>query len=288
MKPSRVAPKKSALRYHGGKWKIAPWILSFFPQHTCYVEPYGGGASLLLRKTPAFVEVYNDLNDDIVNFFRTLRDRTDELLEAIHRTPFAKVEFEEVQLNAPGTDNLERARRLYVWACQGWGRPGIAENPGGWRHQKTDNRGSTAAHDWNDSSHLWAVAYRLRQVQIEHDDAIAVIQRYDTPSTLFYCDPPYPKASRLDPVHQTYPQDMTDEDHERLALALQSIQGMAIISSYRNELYDSLYPGWPLAQKQVWTQNRANTRMETLYISPRIKDKIPWPLQPQPQLSAPA
>lgn len=109
--------KRPALRYHGGKFRIAQWIINQFPEHLCYVEPFGGGGSVLLRKSPAKIEVYNDLNGGVVNFFRVLRERPADLIAAIELTPYSRKEF--IQAQEPCDDPLERARRFYVWSWQG-------------------------------------------------------------------------------------------------------------------------------------------------------------------------
>ena len=113
MIPSPTAPHRPALRYHGAKWRLAPWIISCIPAaHDSYIEPFGGSAAVLLRKSRSPIEVYNDLDGDVVAFFRMLRERPDDLIRAIYWTPFAHA---EQQLSRQPTDDpLERARRLYA------------------------------------------------------------------------------------------------------------------------------------------------------------------------------
>ena len=110
------------IRYHGGKFRIASWVISHFPAHECYVEPFGGGAGVLLQKTPAPFEVLNDLDGEVVNFFRVLRERPGELVRVIQLTPWSR---EEQRLSfEPASDPLERARRFYVRSWQTHGGPG--------------------------------------------------------------------------------------------------------------------------------------------------------------------
>lgn len=168
--------KRPALRYHGGKWKLAPWIVSHFPPHTTYVEPFGGGASVLLRKQPSFIEVYNDISGLVVNFFRVLRDQPDELMRLIELTPYSRQEFLESQKAC--VDSLELARRFFVWSWQGRGRAGVQE-PGGWRFMSRATRGKTPVDDWTNNQHLWQIVQRLKAVHIESDDAAKVIGRFD-------------------------------------------------------------------------------------------------------------
>src|SRR5215218_2370713 len=163
------APTRTALRYFGGKARLAPWIVDHLPPHVCYVEPFGGAASVLLRKPPAPYEVYNDLDGDVVGFFRVLRERPDDLLRAITLTPFARAEVDLACAAAPaGLDEVERARRVYVRAGQG--RHGLpARGKLGWRFERAATRGRTVVEDWRDVTHLVAVVARLRRVQLECD-----------------------------------------------------------------------------------------------------------------------
>lgn len=147
------SPRRPALRYYGGKWRIAPWIIANFPPHRCYVEPFGGAASVLLRKPPAPAEVYNDLDGDVVSFFRTLREHPAEIIRAIELTPFAREEFVSAQ-SREGLDEIERARRVYVACCQG--RAGLRGNRTGWRHCLGNGRTTTAAHEFAAVDHLVA------------------------------------------------------------------------------------------------------------------------------------
>lgn len=260
---------RPALRYHGGKWRLAPWIISHFPPHVCYVEPFGGGASVLLRKPPSSIEVYNDAGSDVVNFFRVLRERPDELVKAIDLTPYSRAEYLGAQ--EPCDDPLERARRFYTWSWQGRGRAGVKE-PGGWRFMVRNLRGRTPVEDWNNHHHLWDVAQRLKEVQFEQGDALTVIGRYDDPGTLFYVDPPYVQSTRGRRWTGTaYTHDYTDDDHRELAKALHNIEGMAIVSGYPSGLYEELYGGWARVTTEALTD--AKTReTERLWISPRAQD----------------
>ncbi|MDY6877347.1 MAG: DNA adenine methylase, partial [Chloroflexota bacterium] len=157
---------------------MAPWIIGHFPVHGCYVEPFCGAASVFLRKAPAEFEVINDLDGDVANFFRVLRERTDEFVVAIENTPYSREEYRLAW--QPVDEPLERARRYYVRKWQGWGGgKGVGVQPSGWRYQHSNNRGKSVIADWNETEHLAAVVWRLKQAFIENDDAIKVIKRYD-------------------------------------------------------------------------------------------------------------
>lgn len=257
--------RRPALRYHGGKWKIAPWIIGFFPPHTCYVEPYGGAAGVLLRKPPSFIEVYNDLSRDVVNFFKVLRERPAELISAVELTPYSREEYRRSHKRAD--DELEAARRFYVRSWQGRGRAGV-QDPGGWRYMKRDSRSQTPVDDWNNCQ-LWPIVERMKQVQLECCPALGLIERYDEPGTLFYCDPPYLQETRSNRWGTgAYEHEMTEEDHCTLAETLQGIEGMAIVSGYESGLYDELYAGWRRAEHRSQTDN-GGSRVECIWISPQ-------------------
>lgn len=261
------APRRPALRWHGGKFSLAPWIISHFPPHTCYCEPFGGGASVLLRKPPAKIDVYNDLFGDAVNFFRVLRERPAELLAAIDLTPYSRAEFMAAQKRSD--DPLEAARRFYVWSWQGRGRAGVKE-PGGWRFMSRDTRGKTPVDDWTNNEHLWSVVKRLRHVQIESDDALAVVRRYDTSDTLFYVDPPYVQSERGDRWKTAaYALEYSDDDHAQLAGVLNDVQGYVALSGYNSQIYNDLYSSWQRVEKDAATDNMHRNTTECLWLSPR-------------------
>lgn len=259
---------RPALRYHGAKFRLAPWILQFLPPHVTYVEPFAGAASVLLLKSPAQVEVYNDRDQQVVNFFRILRERPDELIYRLGLTPCSRVEYELAQ--QPTEDPLEQARRLYVRALQTWGGP---RSPwrSGWRYSILGNRGSSVAEDCTSVDHLWAVAERLRRVQLENDEALAILTRYDAPTTLHYLDPPYLITTRKHT--KAYQFEMTDLEHQQLAAVVQELRGMVILSGYPSKLYDQLYQGWDRIEKQALTTGGSH-RTEILWLSPNTSKAL--------------
>jgi DNA adenine methylase len=231
-------PNHPALRYFGGKWRLAKWIISHFPSHVTYVEPFGGAASVLLLKSPAWISVYNDKSSLLVNFFRMLRERPDDLIKAISLTPYSRSEYKLSQ--ELSEDPLENARRFYIWCWQGFGRGGAKES-GGWRFEKSHSRGQTTIDDWLHEHDLYLVAGLFRAVQIEHDDAFRVIPRYDTPETLFFIDPPYVHDSRGKRWGMSaYLHEMSDDEHTRLADILHHVQGKVLLSGYACELRHTL------------------------------------------------
>jgi len=255
------------LRYYGAKWRLAPFIISLFPDHECYVEPFGGAAGVLLRKQPSALEVYNDLDGEVVNFFRVLRERPADLIWLIESTPWSR---EEQRLSfEPCENSLERARRLYVRSWQTRGGPRTQRNSG-WRYARRGNGQvpPNVTKLWNQVDHLWYFVNRLKRVQIDCDDALAVIERFDSPTTLFYLDPPYlPKVRRERWRKHAYQHEMAEEDHVRLADLLCALDGMAIISGYPSELYDELYASWHTETRSSVNELSLRTT-EQVWISP--------------------
>jgi DNA adenine methylase len=235
---------RPALRYHGGKFRLAPWILQFFPAHACYVESFGGAAGVLLRKPRVYAEVYNDLDADIVNFFRVLRDpvlRAD-LIEACRLTPYARDEFDDAYL--PTDDLLERARRTCVRAAMGFGSAGATKASTGFR---TDTRRSygTAQHIWTGyPGILGEVGERFAGVLIENRPAIDVIQSHDGLDTLHFVDPPYMHATRDKRNVKGYRHEMDDAGHQQLIDALLAVDGMVVLCGYSTALYEQALAGW--------------------------------------------
>lgn len=259
---------RPALRYYGGKFKIADWLISHFPDHTTYVEPFAGGASVMLRKSPSPAEILNDLDENVVNYFRILREKPLELKRLIDFTPFSRA---EVYLACEPTDDpLERARRFHVRSWQTMhGAPHMGRN--GWRFKRGGHKDRTPAVDWADTARLPAIAERLKAVMIERDDALAVIRRFDAPSTLFYCDPPYVRASRSDRWARCgYRLEMDDDGHRALAELLHQVKGMVVLSGYPSELYSELYRGWLMRSKTAFSA-RNRERTEVLWISPNAQ-----------------
>lgn len=261
-----ATPTRPVLRYHGGKWQLAPWIISYFPEHKIYVEPFGGAASVLLRKPRSYSEVYNDLDGEVVNLFRVLRNPSQarELVRLVKLTPFAREEFELSYITAG--DPIEQARRTLVRSWQGFHGRAIAGSNTGFR---TGIRltGGTASHNWCDLPQSFIqVMERFRGVVIENQPAVNVIAAYDSDATLFYVDPPYVHDTRGKSAR--YAHEMNDDDHRELAAPLHTVRGMVIISGYACDLYDKeLYPGWRRIERTTHADG-AHDRVEVLWISP--------------------
>ena len=271
------APTRPALRYHGGKWRAAPWIVSHLPDdYDVYTEPYGGSAAVLLQKPRSPIEVYNDLDGDVVNFFRQLREQPDELIRAIHWTPFAHAE-QQLSLE-PAADPLEAARRFYVRSHMTISGP-TAQWNSGWRRQTFMSRGrngqssmTPAAWMFMQTEHLYQIAERLRGVVIECADALEIIRRYDHPRAVFYVDPPYVFDTRSRWSGYAYAHEMTDDQHRELAAVLRDCRGMVILSGYDSELYRELFPEWQRRERAFRTNgNSGRMAVESLWLNPAAR-----------------
>ena len=284
--------KRPALRYHGGKWKLAPWIISHFPEHRVYTETFGGAASVLLRKPRSYAEVYNDLDGEIVNLFQVLRNpmQSRELTRLLELTPYARSEFETSYLT--DGDPIEQARRTVIRSFMGFGG-GIT---GKWRtgfRANTTRPGTTPAHDWYGYPEaLKGIVERLRGVTVENRPAKKVLIAQDSPKALHYIDPPYVIQTRQEKwAGNAYRHEMTDNDHRDLAEVLHDLRGMVVISGYPCHLYDvELFPDWQRVQCNTHADG-ARDRVEVLWLSPNttkaLSSEVAQPiLFPLPLLEA--
>lgn len=244
-----VWPRRSkhiVFGWYGGKFSHLNWLLPLLPKCHHYCEPFAGSAAVLLNRGPSPIETYNDIDGEVVNFFRVLRERTDQLIRAIALTPFSREEFyRSVSKATKGVSEFERARRFFVRARQA--RTGLAQTAslGRWANCKNTSRAgmSGVISRWFGSvEDLPDIALRLLRVQIENRPAIEVIGLYDNPDTLFYCDPPYVHATRGD--SKAYRFEMDDRAHCELAVVLHQVKGKVAISGYRCDLMDRLYGDW--------------------------------------------
>src|SRR5207253_5117544 len=204
---SRTKRKLIAFGWYGGKYSHLDWLLPLLPACHHYCEPFAGSAAVLLNRQPSPVETYNDLDGEVVNFFRVLRDQKDALIEAIGLTPFSREEFSLAVTGNGKLPDLERARRFFIRARQV--RTGLAQTAslGRWANCKNTSRAgmSGVVSRWLGSIEaLPAIAERLLRVQIENRPALEIIRLYDDRHTLFYCDPPYIHASRGDSKAYAY------------------------------------------------------------------------------------
>ena len=271
-----MAPRRPLLRYHGGKLRLAPWIIQRFPPHRVYTEVCGGAGSVLLQKPRSYAEVYNDLDGEICNLFRVLRNPTQarELVRLVSLTPYAREEFELAWLT--DGDPVEQARRTLFRSAAGFGTSGAS---GQWRtgfRGAVTQSGSTPAQDWQGMpAVLEAVADRLRGVVIEQMDAADCLRKYDDTQALHYIDPPYPQTTRGARWRgHAYRHEMSDDDHRRLAATVHALKGAVVISGYACELYDrELYAGWDRYEVATHADG-GRDRVEALWVKPGVTPQM--------------
>lgn len=273
------APTRPVLRYHGGKWKLAPWIIEHFPKHRVYVEPFGGGASVLLRKDRSYAEVYNDQWDLVVNVFAVLRSvrHAKELERRIRLTPYSRAQFNLCSHSAPRKlGDVEAARLTIFRSFAGFGSAATNGRYVTGFRDKTKNSRTTPATDWRNYADLIAgFTCRMQGVIIENRPALDVIAKHDSQHTLFYADPPYPHSTRnMKRGNAAYECEMTDRQHRELAEILHSVKGMVVLSGYPCDLYDKeLYPDWKRFER-AHLADGARKRVEVLWLNPACEKAL--------------
>ncbi len=271
-------PTRPLLRYHGGKWIIGLWLVEHLPPHRIYVEPFGGAAAVLLRKPRSHGEVYNELDDDVVNLFRVLRsDRAAELIQYLRLTPFARAEFKASYEVAK--DPVERARKLIVRSLQGFGPDGYNRAVNTGFRANSNRSGNNPAQDWqNYPDALAKIVNRLRGVIIENRDAADCMAQHDGPGTLHYVDPPYMPETRSQKIkdgkrYHAYAHELTADEHARLLENLHGLQGMVVLSGYPSPLYEDALQDWHRVEREAFASG-AKSRTEVLWINPRAWDAL--------------
>jgi len=255
------------LHYPGSKWSLAPWIVSHFVPHSTYLEPFFGSGAVLFNKPPSSLETVNDLDGDVVNLFRVIRDRPDELARLVYWTPYSRQEYYN-SYQREGLDELERARRFLVrcWMARG----AKTSDRTGWKNN-IQTEGTIGAKYWVDiPERILVVAERLRGVQIENQPAPELIRRYKRADVLIYADPPYPLDTRSG---RMYRNEMTDADHAELLDVLDAHPGPVLLSGYVNELYDTRLRHWHREERQALAE-AGRIRTEVLWINPIAAEQL--------------
>lgn len=252
---------KQVLKYPGAKARLAGWICGYIPSHDVYVEPYMGSLAVLFNKPRSHIETVNDLNGDVVNYFRVLRDHSEELRRLVENTPYARDEYKKAYEYTG--DPIEKARRFCVRCWQGFGCSNRYKN--GWKsgQQKVSPNPAKA---WAILSETMKAAQeRLSGVQIENLPALEILNRYDTPDVFAYLDPPYLTSTRK---NYLYAEEMTDADHFLLLEAITKHPGRILISGYDNDLYNFYLSGkrWRKVQKQSQVEQGLK-RTESLWMN---------------------
>lgn len=273
----RRGQARPVLNYFGGKWLLAPWIIEHFPAHLVYVESFGGGANVLLRKARSKAEIYNDIDGEIVNVFRVLREPelAALLIESLRLTPFAREEF--LLSHKPASDPVEQARRTIARSFMGHG---ASTATAGFKttFRATSTRSDThPARSWMAlPAGIVAAAERLRGVAFENRPAAQVMRQYDGPDALHYLDPPYVLSTRSG--KHRYKHEFAVEEHEALLELACELVGCVVISGYASKLYDDRLRAWRRVQRRATTQGGAE-RTEVLWINPLAAAKLDQPRQ---------
>lgn len=246
------------LRYPGAKWSIADWIIQHFTPHQVYLEPFFGSGAVFFNKRPSRVETINDIDGEIVNLFRVIRERPQELASLIEMTPWARDEY-YMSFERTGHP-LEDARRFLVRCWQAHGSD-YATKPG-WRHCIA-GRDASYSPVWAQlPQRIMEVTYRLKDAQIENQPAVKLIERYRNPDVLIYADPPYILSTRARKRRYTY--EMNDSEHIELLEVLNEHPGPVIVSGYSNQIYDKYLRHW------------VKESIKALAEKGRVKEEIIW------------
>ena len=270
---------RPALRYHGGKFRLAPWVISFFPKHDVYLDAYGGGASVLIRKPMAQAECYNDLDGSVVSYFRVLRNEIQarELKRRIELTPFSRAEFDWSYLQAE--DEVDAAHKMLIRCFMGHGSDSITRScRTGFRAKVTDKR-ALPSNEWaNWGESIPKFTARLRRVTFENRHACEVITRMDGKKTLIYADPPYLHETRSAIKGRSakthgYRFEMSEADHIELSKTLRACRSMVVLSGYPSPLYDRLYHDWEMHRTKAQA-DCGKTRTEVVWLNPACRDAL--------------
>lgn len=259
---------RAILRYTGSKWSIADWIISHFPEgyeKMVYLEPFCGSGAVFFNKNPGAVETVNDMESDIVNLFRVLREQPNDLKRALDLTPYSR---EEYDLSfEPCDEPVEKARRFMVKTTQAIGAK--IDGKCGWRNHKQMKIGGTACKWAGITETIDTAAARLRGdtthlVQIEHSDALHLIRRYNFPEVLMYLDPPYVRSTRKS--GKLYRYEMDDDGQAELLELIKASRAKIIISGYDCDLYNTALAGWEKDSTMTQTTS-AEMAQETIWMN---------------------
>lgn len=252
---------KCVLKYPGAKNRIADWICSFIPKHSVYLEPFAGSLAVFFNKQPARIETLNDLDGNVVNYFKVLRNKPHELAEQMSLTPFSRDEYNKAFEVSESDSDVERARKFAVRCWQGFGCSNVYRN--GFRSSQQSNSPHCTKEWGGIPDRLIEASKRLLNAQIENLPATEIISRYNTSDVFMYVDPPYLTDTRKPNL---YNYEMTDVDHEELLRLLINHPGKIILSGYENDMYNDYLVGWHKEQKRTQAE-AGNIRTETLWMN---------------------
>lgn len=262
--------KRPPLRFYGSGWTRAGWTVNHMPPHSVYCEPCFGAGGVLLHKTPCKLEIANDIDGRVTNFFQVLRSDPQRLVEAVNLTPWHEGDYRQALETA--ADPIEDARRFFL-TCWASIKGGPAARPADFRWQKKLTRRSAAVRDVANLGHLLAAADRLKNVQFLTRDALDVIAKMQGTGALIYFDPPYLASTRTRTTGG-YRVEPDNAWHAAAADQLRKHNGPVIVSGYASTLYASLYEayGWRRVDRRQRT-NSGGAAVESLWLSPLVEDQ---------------
>ena len=249
------------LNYPGAKWGMAREIVALMPPHRSYLEPFFGSGAVLFNKPPSAIETINDIDGDVVNFFRVLREQPEELAAQIVLTPYSREVFNDAHENR-GNTAFDRAYRFAIRSKMGHGFKTYQKT--GFKIDVHARENSYAVNCWNRlPGDLLEAAGRLKGVQIENRPALDLIRKFNHGNVLIYADPPYLLNTR---GGKQYRHEMTEQEHVELLDALKQHKGTVILSGYPSELYDRELAGWSRITRKSYNQI-AKQRTEVLWLN---------------------
>lgn len=260
---------KAVLKYPGSKWRIAKWIISHFPKHHSYLEPFFGSGAILFNKVPSNIETVNDLDWDVCNLFNCIKRDSEKLSRYISMTPYSRSTYDDtfkISINdiLCDVDPFEKATRFLIKCWQGHGFRTNGYKVG-WKNDVQGRENMYAVYNWYRLPEwIIGIVDRLKQVQIENRPAIEVIKRFRYPKVLIYADPPYLLQTR---TAKQYKYEMTEQDHIGLLEVLLQHPGPVIISGYQNDLYDEILKGWHKETTKGHAEYYGADRQEILWMN---------------------
>lgn len=252
---------RTVVKYPGAKWRLSEWIIGQMPEHKSYLEPFFGSGAVFFRKPASRIETINDIDEDIVNLFRCIREDSERLARNVTFTPYSRAEYFGAFEHEP-EDPYERARLYLVKCWQGHGFR--VRYRSGWKNDVAGREYAYAVRYWNLlPDWIAAIVQRLKQAQIECLPALELIRRFNRPDVLIYADPPYLLCTRK--MKMQYVHEMSNEDHIELLETLNLHSGSVMLSGYDNDVYNSLLEGWSKTQINT-TAEKGRHRIETLWV----------------------
>lgn len=250
------------LNYPGSKWGLSSWIISKFPKHHSYLEPYFGSGAILFNKNPSNIETVNDLDSRVYKLFKMIRENPHELADSIRLTPYSREEYQRTY-DFIFDNDIEEIRQFLIQCWQGHGFRTNGHRSG-WKNDVQGRERAYNCKQWSGlPESIISVADRLKQVQIENMNAIDLIKRFNFPNVLIYADPPYLLSTRS---KKSYRHEMTEQDHCELLEVLLQHKGTVILSGYESDLYNNYLKGWNKDYYDTYAVNHSK-RKEVLWMN---------------------